>query len=145
MKSGRSGAKLGSERTGWDDEEGVRESADVMELLGKSREELRAFCAALGESAYRGGQIYHALYAERRFYFAGMTNLPAVLRERLAKEARVTLPEVKQRFASTDGSVRYLFGLSSAEEKTFNTEDTESAEDMEKRQKKPSREKMPAA
>src|SRR5215470_10470314 len=142
MKSGRSGAKLGSERTGWDDEEGVRESADVMELLGKSREELRAFCAALGEPAYRGGQIYHALYAERRFDFAGMTNLPAVLRERLAKEAQVTLPEVKQRFASTDGSVRYLFGLSSAEEKTLNTE---SAEDTEKIQKKPSREKMPAA
>jgi 23S rRNA (adenine2503-C2)-methyltransferase len=116
----------------------------AMELLGKSREELRAFCSALGEPAYRGGQIYHALYAERRFDFARMTNLPAALRERLAKEARVTLPEVKQRFASADGSVRYLFGLSGAEEKTFNTE-KQSTERREKKEKKASRTKTPAA
>lgn len=89
-----------------------------MELLGKSKEEVRAFCAGLGEPAYRGGQIYHALYAERKFELAQMTNLPAELRERLLKEARITLPEVKQRFASADGSVRYLFALSSGEEKT---------------------------
>src|SRR5437773_12348071 len=94
-----------------------------MELLGKSKEELRAFCAALGEPAFRGAQIYHALYSERKFDVAQITNLPAALRERLHKEARITLPEVKQRFASADGSVRYLFGLGSAEEnKDFNTE-----------------------
>jgi 23S rRNA (adenine2503-C2)-methyltransferase len=89
-----------------------------MELLGKSKEELREFCAALGEPAYRGGQIYHALYAERKFAIARMTNLPAALREGLAKEARITLPEVKQRFTSADGSVRYLFTLTAGEEKT---------------------------
>jgi len=89
-----------------------------MELLGKSKEELREFCAALGEPAYRGGQIYHALYAERKFDFAQMTNLPATLRKRLTKEAGITLPEVKQRFISGDGSVRYLFSLTAGEEKT---------------------------
>jgi 23S rRNA (adenine2503-C2)-methyltransferase len=88
-----------------------------MELLGKSQEELREFCRGLGEPAYRGGQIYHALHAERKFRVAQMTNLPAALRERLSKETRITLPEVKQRFASADGSVRYLFALSSEEEK----------------------------
>ena len=97
----------------------------MVELLGKSKAELRAFCVEMGEPAYRGGQIYHALYAERKFDFARMSNLPAALRERLAKEARVTLPEVKQRFASSDGSVRYLFGLSAGEEKRSSTEDTE--------------------
>ena len=88
-----------------------------MELLGKSKEELREFCVALGEPAYRGGQIYHALYAERKFDLARITNLPVALRERLSKEAQITLPEVKQRFASADGSVRYLFGLTAKEEK----------------------------
>jgi 23S rRNA (adenine2503-C2)-methyltransferase len=83
-----------------------------MELLGKSKEELRAYCAGLGQPAYRGVQIYHALYAERKFEVARMTNLPAALRERLASEARITLPEVRQRYASQDGSVRYLFALS---------------------------------
>ena len=38
-------------------------------LLGKSAEELREFLQGLGEPAYRGAQIYHALYAERRFDF----------------------------------------------------------------------------
>jgi 23S rRNA (adenine2503-C2)-methyltransferase len=84
-----------------------------MELLGKSKEELRAFCAGLGQPAYRGAQIYHALYAERKFEVARMTNLPAALRERLASEARITLPGVRQRYASQDGSVRYLFALTS--------------------------------
>src|SRR5260370_34426897 len=116
-----------------------------MELLGKQKEELRAFCAVLGEPAYRGGQIYHALYAERKFEFARMTNLPAALRERLAKEARVTLPEVKKRFGSTDGSVRYLFGLGSLEEKEFNTENAESTEDTEKSGKRTPRSRTPAS
>src|SRR6266851_3819387 len=98
----------------------------ITELLGKSKEELREFCASLGEPPYRGGQIYHALYAERKFDFARISNLPAALRERLSKQARVTLPEARKRFASADGSVRYLFGLGvSGEQGEFNTEDTE--------------------
>src|ERR1700675_4270401 len=104
----------------------------VMELLGKSKDELREMCVAMGEPAYRGGQIYHALYAERKLDFAQITNLPAAVRERLSKEATITLPVVKQRFASTDGSVRYLFELGTGE-KTFNTEITESTEGTEKR------------
>lgn len=87
-----------------------------MELLGKSREELQAYCKALGEPAYRGGQIYHALYAKRKFDVASFTNLPAALREKLRQEAAVSLPVVRQRYESRDGSVRYLFGLSAGKE-----------------------------
>ena len=83
----------------------------AVELLGKSKDELREFCGALGEPVYRGAQIYHALYAERRFDFARMTNLPRKLRERLGEEARITLPEIARRYESTDRSVRYLFAL----------------------------------
>jgi 23S rRNA (adenine2503-C2)-methyltransferase len=83
----------------------------AVELLGKSRDELREFCAALSEPAYRGTQIYHALYAEGKFDFGEMTNLPAKLRERLSKEARITLPQVARRYESADGSIRYLFAL----------------------------------
>jgi len=102
-----------------------------MELLGKSREELQAYCKSLGEPEYRGGQIYHALYAERRFDVAEMTNLPGALREKLGREASVTLPEVRKRFLSKDGSVRYLFGI--GEEKDFTTENTESTEKKQER------------
>src|SRR6266478_3672764 len=82
-----------------------------MELLGKSKNELRDFCVGLGEPAYRGGQIYHALYAERKSSVREINNLPAGLRERLAAETTITWPAVRQTYASQDGSVRYLFGL----------------------------------
>src|SRR6266704_954954 len=98
----------------------------MTELLGKSKEELREFCVALGEPAFRGAQIYHALYSERKFDVAQITNLPAALRERLAKEARVTLPKVKQRFSSADGSLRYLFVLAPGVEKVARPASVES-------------------
>jgi 23S rRNA (adenine2503-C2)-methyltransferase len=82
-----------------------------VELLGKSPEELRDFVVSLGEKPYRGPQIYHALYKERRFDFAAMTNLSAALRERLSHEARITLPRILRRFQSVDGSIRYLFSI----------------------------------
>jgi 23S rRNA (adenine2503-C2)-methyltransferase len=110
----------------------LNDSHNKMELLGKSMEELRAFCVTLGEPAFRASQIYHALYAERKFDVGQITNLPLALRERLAKEACVTLPVVKQRFASTDGSVRYLFGLHETEKnKRSNAKDSEDSENTE--------------
>jgi len=82
-----------------------------VELLGKSAVELREFVASLEERAYRATQIYHALYAERRFEFAAMSNLPEALRARLAESARITLPRIARQFTSADGSIRYLFAL----------------------------------
>jgi len=81
------------------------------ELLGKSADELRAWMASQGEPAYRGAQIYHALYAERRFDLAAMTNLPAVLRARLAPEVTITLPRITKCYQSADGTMRYVLGL----------------------------------
>src|ERR1700690_3509904 len=84
-------------------------------VLGKSAEELREFLVALGEPAYRGAQIYHALYAERRFDFAAMSNLPAALREKLGREASLDLPKALRRYRSADGTVRYVLALGPAE------------------------------
>jgi 23S rRNA (adenine2503-C2)-methyltransferase len=83
-------------------------------LLGKSPEELRAFLESLGEPAYRGAQIYHALYAERRLDFASMTNLPAKLRERLLREAAIELPRIIRKYCSDDGTIRYVLALGPA-------------------------------
>lgn len=88
---------------------------DAMNLLGKSLEELREFLQHMGEPAYRGAQIYHALYAERRSDFAAMTNLPASLRERLSREARIALPRIMRTYRSDDGTVRYVLGLGDPE------------------------------
>jgi 23S rRNA (adenine2503-C2)-methyltransferase len=89
-----------------------------MELFGKSKSELRDLCVSLREPAYRGSQIYHALYAEKKFSLAAISNLPATLRERLANEASITLPTIRQRYASQDGSVRYLFSLPAGDSKS---------------------------
>lgn len=89
-----------------------------MELLGKNLDELRAFCQALGEPAYRGAQLYHALYAKRNLEIAPMTNLPAALRTKLSATATITLPAIKHRYSSADGSVRYLLSLPAPEEQT---------------------------
>jgi 23S rRNA (adenine2503-C2)-methyltransferase len=80
-------------------------------LLGKSADELRAFAESLGEPAYRGAQIYHALYAEQRADFAAMTSLPGMLRERLAREWAISLPQILRTYRSNDGTVRYVLAL----------------------------------
>ncbi|MGC1969676.1 MAG: 23S rRNA (adenine(2503)-C(2))-methyltransferase RlmN [Candidatus Acidiferrales bacterium] len=83
----------------------------AVNLLGQSVAELRALMPELGEPAYRGAQIYHALYAERRFEIGAMTNLPANLRERLGRQACVVLPRIVRRYRSADGTVRYVLAL----------------------------------
>ena len=80
-------------------------------LLGKSQEELRAFAASLGEPPYRGAQLYHALYAERKFDAAAMTNLPAKFRAQIAEAAVIRLPRAVRRHVSADGTIRYVLSL----------------------------------
>jgi 23S rRNA (adenine2503-C2)-methyltransferase len=104
----------------------------AIELLGKSKDELTALCVQFGEPAYRGAQLYHALYVERIFDIAQMSTLPSGLRERLANEARVTLPVVRQRYVSQDGSVRYLLALSSSDALKNSESTTEGTESTEK-------------
>jgi 23S rRNA (adenine2503-C2)-methyltransferase len=81
------------------------------DLLGKSLDELRAWLAKLGEPAYRGAQIYHALYRERQTDLGAMTNLPAALRQKLAQRACIALPKLLRRYPSADGTVRYVLAL----------------------------------
>src|SRR6516164_5127930 len=83
----------------------------ALNLLGKPVEELRAILESLGEPAYRGAQIYHALYAERREDFAAMTNLPGALRDKLARHAAIALPRIVRRHRSSDGTVRYVLAI----------------------------------
>ncbi|MGA8144839.1 MAG: 23S rRNA (adenine(2503)-C(2))-methyltransferase RlmN [Candidatus Acidiferrales bacterium] len=92
-------------------------SAGPFDVLGKSSDELRAFLQSLGEPAYRGAQIYHALYAERRFDFAAMTNLPAKLRDTLAREAAIGMPRIVRKHLSADGTVRCVLALAPDPEK----------------------------
>ena len=58
---------------------------------------------------YRGRQVFDALHRRARFDYGAMRELPAGLRETLAREIPIRLPEVARREESVDGSVK--FGL----------------------------------
>ncbi len=80
-------------------------------LFGLDRDELTAVFEGLGQPAYRARQVYAWLYEKRARSIAAMTDLPKDVRERLAVAHEVRWPEVAERSASTDGTVKYLFRL----------------------------------
>jgi 23S rRNA (adenine2503-C2)-methyltransferase len=61
---------------------------------------------------YRGRQIFDALHRRGRRDYALAREIPASLRERLAHEMPLRLPEIVRREESTDGSVKYGLRLS---------------------------------
>lgn len=85
-------------------------------LLGKTEEELTNIAGTLGEPAYRGRQLYRAIYDRRIFDFEAMSELPASLRTRLHGALSVTQTVVNRIFHSNDGTRRYLLGLGDGRE-----------------------------
>ena len=75
------------------------ELTDIREALGP------------GHPQFRAKQIYTALYRRRVADLVQVTTLPAALRLELSGPRRVGLPEIAQRFESTDGTRRYLLRL----------------------------------
>ena len=82
---------------------------DVKSMLPAELEQL---LTALGEPKYRAKQLFSWLGRGAGSY-AEMSNLPAALREKLAKEAPLCPPEILRKAVSrTDGTVKYLWRLS---------------------------------
>lgn len=85
-------------------------------LLGKTEDELIQWARALGESPFRGKQLYQAIYARRVLDIAAMTDLPRALREQLSVRARITATEIVNVFYASDGTRRYLLRLGDGRE-----------------------------
>jgi 23S rRNA (adenine2503-C2)-methyltransferase len=100
------------------------EPTNESNLLGKSLAELRALAVSLGEPAYRGGQLYHAFYAEKRFDVATMANLPAAFRQKLLNTTRVALPKFLRKYPSADGTMRYVLAIDAPDDSSSNAETT---------------------
>jgi 23S rRNA (adenine2503-C2)-methyltransferase len=81
------------------------------ELLGLSIQELTALMEAVGEPGYRAGQLFEALYRQRRTSLAEITTLPSALRQSLEARHSVGVPTIEKQFQSVDGTVRYLIAL----------------------------------
>ena len=85
--------------------------ASMKTLIGLTTIELEAVAGELGQPAFRGRQIAGWLYKRGATDIAGMTDLPRDLRERLAAEYSVGLPEVVQRDVADDGTIKFLMRL----------------------------------
>ena len=83
----------------------------MQQLLGMDAVEI---AAALGPDtpAYRGRQIYEAVYGRRVAAVGEITTLSKPMREELARRFEVGEPRIASRYESVDGSRRYLLGLS---------------------------------
>jgi len=97
--------------------------ADRINLLGLPPVEMEAFAVGLGEKAFRGRQLLTWLYKRRVGDFGAMTDLGKGLRERLAEQAEVRLPEIVSEHVSADGTRKWLLraGRSDGREQAIET------------------------
>jgi 23S rRNA (adenine2503-C2)-methyltransferase len=85
-------------------------------LLGLDLQELTQLACGSGQPAYRGQQLFDAVYRQKIERLDLVSTLPLAYRARLAELGwRVGLPSIAQRFVSSDGTVRYLIALADHE------------------------------
>ena len=82
-----------------------------MNIKSMTAPELTAMLKELGQSAFRGKQVYTWLHKGARSYDE-MTNLPKALRDTLAEKYPIYTPKVVRKQASKkDGTIKYLWQL----------------------------------
>jgi 23S rRNA (adenine2503-C2)-methyltransferase len=81
-------------------------------LLGLTLQELTALVEEAGQPAYRGKQLYHAVYTEKAGELEQISTLPQDFRNLLGQKGfAIGLPSIEKKFVSLDGTVRYLLGF----------------------------------
>lgn len=90
-------------------------SIAAKQLLGLNLQELTALATEREAPAYRGKQLFSAIYAERVADLQLILPLPQAWRRQLALEYEVGRPRVSQKFESRDGTIRYLLELHDGE------------------------------
>ncbi len=81
-------------------------------LLGMSQDKLEAFFLGLGEKKFRAAQILKWIHQMGVDDFDEMTNVSKTLREKLKSIAEVRAPEVLKQLDSSDGTRKFLIGVS---------------------------------
>ena len=85
-------------------------------LFGLNLQELTNLAIGSGQPAYRGQQLFDALYRQKIERLDQISTLPLEYRARLAEEGwRVGLPAIARKFVSSDGTLRYLVELADGE------------------------------
>jgi len=85
-------------------------------LLGLDLQELTNLALASGQPAYRGQQLFDAVYRQKTERLDQVSTLPLEYRARLAEEGwSVGFPSIGRKFVSSDGTIRYLVKLADGE------------------------------
>lgn len=83
----------------------------MTDIKSMTQEEMTDALKNMGQSAFRGKQIFSWLHKGARS-FDEMSNLPKDLREKLAKEYTITAPAIARKQESKlDGTIKYLWRL----------------------------------
>src|SRR6056297_2114969 len=86
-------------------------AAERANLFDMNRADMAAFFVAAGEKPYRAEQILKWLYHHGCTDLDAMTNLSRALRQRLAEQAGMVLPEVALHESSRDGTHKWVLRL----------------------------------
>jgi len=85
-------------------------------LLGLDIQELSHLVEQAEEPSYRSRQLFEGLYSRRTESVEQISTLPQEFRQWIAEQGFVFgLPEIAQKFISSDGTVRYLMRLQDSE------------------------------
>jgi len=85
-------------------------------LLGLNLQELTDLAIGSGQPAYRGQQLFDAVYRQKIDRLDQISTLPLEYRARLEEEGwRVGFTKIVRKFVSSDGTVRYLVELADGE------------------------------
>lgn len=93
----------------------------TVNLLGMGGQQLRAFCADLGEKPFRAKQLLRWIHHAGVDDFSAMTDISRPLRERLGKCAVITPSTVIRDTTAADGTRKWLLdvGIGNAVEAVF--------------------------
>ena len=80
-------------------------------ISSQTRPQLAQTPAALGQPAFRAGQIYRWLHQKQVTEFSAMTDQPKALLKTLEEQYYIAAPTIRRRQQSKDGTVKYLFAL----------------------------------
>ncbi len=85
-------------------------------LLGRDLQELTNLALVSEQPAYRGQQLFDAVYRQKIDRLDQVSTLPLEYRARLAEQGwGVGFPKISRKFISSDGTIRYLVELSDSE------------------------------
>src|ERR1700684_1314022 len=85
-------------------------------LLGLTLQELTNLALGTGQPAYRGQQLFDAVYRQKIERLDQVSTLPLEYRTRLEQDGwEVGYPKIARKFISSDGTVRYLVELGDGE------------------------------